>query len=138
MKVEQRKILYPFGIWLIFIVLAIINGTVREIIYGQKLGAHMGHVISTIILIFAIFIVVYLFITRIKVIYTRDELVLMGVFWVFITVIFEFVFGHYVMGNPWEILLADYNIFKGRLFGLVLLGVLVAPSITDRILNKQQ
>jgi hypothetical protein len=42
---------------------------------------------------------------------------------------FEFRFGHYVMGRSWSRLLADYNLFAGRVWVLVLLTVLCMPLI---------
>ena len=43
------------------------------------------------------------------------------------TLAFEFGFFHYIMGVPWEILLADYNVAKGRIWPLVLAADLLAP-----------
>ena len=43
-----------------------------------------------------------------------------GAMWLAMTLAFEFVAGHYVFHTPWTTLLADYNIFTGRLWILVL------------------
>ena len=51
----------------------------------------------------------------------------MGAIWFCLTITFEFAAGHYVFGNPWEKLLADYNILEGRIWSLVLLTILLAP-----------
>jgi hypothetical protein len=40
---------------------------------------------------------------------------------------FELLAGHYVFGNSWEKLLADYNLFRGRIWALVLIIILFAP-----------
>jgi hypothetical protein len=40
---------------------------------------------------------------------------------------FELLAGHYVFGNSWEKLLADYNLFRGRIWVLVLIVILFAP-----------
>ena len=58
-----------------------------------------------------------------------------GIFWVVITVIFEFLFGHFVMSHPWEKLLADYNLFNGRLWVLVLINNIAAPFISGKIIK---
>jgi hypothetical protein len=47
--------------------------------------------------------------------------------WVALTVAFEFLAGHYVFGNSWEGLIADYNVFRSRLWILVLLMNLFTP-----------
>ena len=47
-----------------------------------------------------------------------------GIMWVALTVAFEFLAGHYVFGNSWKRLTADYNVFRGRIWILVLLTAL--------------
>lgn len=42
------------------------------------------------------------------------------------------------MINPWEKLLADYNIFAGRLWILVLLNNLLAPLLAFKIQKKNE
>ncbi len=60
-----------------------------------------------------------------------------GVSWLILTILFEFVFGHYVVGHSWEHLLADYNILAGRLWSLVLLWTIVGPYIIYKIDQKK-
>jgi hypothetical protein len=80
------------------------------------------------------FIIIYLFIRKMRI---KDVKTLLGIgfFWVVITIIFEFVFGHYVMGHPWQKLFADYNLFNGRLWVLVLLNNIFAPLISGKIIK---
>jgi len=117
---------YAIGIWLIFVAFAILNGAFRNLVLEPKIGKYAGHVISTILLISVILMVTFLFIRKIMD-YSKIDLVLIGTTWVLLTIIFEFIFGHYVMGNSWNTLLADYNIFKGRLWSLVLITEFVSP-----------
>ena len=51
------------------------------------------------------------------------------VFWLVLSLLFEFGFFHYVMHEPWEKLLADYNIFRGRLLIIVWLTTLFLPLV---------
>jgi hypothetical protein len=55
------------------------------------------------------------------------EALVVGVVWVALTGAFEFLAGHYAFANSWERLIADYNVFCGRIRILVLLANLVAP-----------
>jgi len=48
----------------------------------------------------------------------------------------SFVAEHYVFGNSWESLIADYNVFRRRVWVLVLLTNLFAPLWA--FLQKQQ
>ena len=36
--------------------------------------------------------------------------------WLGMTLAFEFLFGHYIAGKSWSLLLADYNLAAGRLW----------------------
>jgi len=128
--------LYALGIWLIFVVAGILNGVFREAFVTPRVGEHAGHVISTIILICVILAVTYLFISNLKIDYTRTDLILIGAFWLILTILFEFGFGHYVMGHPWSRLFADYNILKGRVWSLVLVTTFIAPLLIGYILKR--
>ncbi|MDP2365724.1 MAG: hypothetical protein Q8M94_18395, partial [Ignavibacteria bacterium] len=52
-----------------------------------------------------------------------------GIVWLFLTILFEFGFGHYVMGNSWQKLLHDYNLAEGRVWSLFLVWLVIAPFI---------
>ena len=54
--------------------------------------------------------------------------------WPALTILFEFGFGHYVEHKPWDTLLADYNILKGRIWGLVLISEFAAPLLVGSLL----
>ena len=124
---ETKIYLYAFGIWVLFAVLTIINGAIRNSWYAPKVGELKGHQISTIIGIAYVLIVTYLFVGMIETDVTKTDLLMIGVFWLIITIIFEFGFGHYIMGHPWSKLLADYNLLEGRLWSLFLLTTVISP-----------
>jgi hypothetical protein len=44
-------------------------------------------------------------------------------------VAFEFGFGHYVQHDPWSELLAQYNVFAGNLWPMVLLVEFLTPAL---------
>ena len=136
MKMDAGIFLYAFGVWVIFGILAIINGNIRKKFYAAKVGEYPGHVISTIIAICFVVVGTYLFLRFMKIDYNSIALLLIGGFWVILTVLFEFVFGHYVLGNPWQKLLADYNILKGRLWSLFLLTELISPLLIGLLLKR--
>lgn len=128
--------LYTLGMWLIFMIAAILNGLFRNSFITPRVGEHAGHIISTIIFIIVILIGTYLFINSLKMDYSITNLLLIGAFWLILTILFEFVFGHYVAGHPWNKLLADYNILKGRVWILVLLTTFIAPLLVGSVFKK--
>lgn len=133
---ERKIFLYALGIWFILVVAAILNGAFRESFITSKVGEQVGHVISTVIFICVILVVTYLFLSNLKINYTKTDLLLIGALWLILTILFEFVFGHYVMGHSWNRLFADYNILKGRVWSFVLLTTFIAPLLIGSILQK--
>ncbi len=122
------------AIWLLLLILAVLNGAIREALVTPRFGEQGGHIISTAILCAAIIIVAWFSISWIGPKNGREALVV-GIVWVALTIAFEFLAGHYAFGNSWERLIADYNVFRGRIWILVLLANLVAPLWA--ILQKQ-
>jgi hypothetical protein len=64
------------------------------------------------------------------------DFLLIGVLWLALTVFFEFCFGHYVEGQLWDMLLANYNVLNGRIWVLVLLSELIAPPVLGLVLVR--
>lgn len=122
-------------VWLLFMPLAILNGTIRQYVYKERVGELRAHQISSIIFIVVVFTLTGIFLSLVDS-YTDKELILIGIIWTTLTILFEFVFGHYVMKHSWEKLFADYNFKKGRIWGLVLLSSFAAPVIVGLILDK--
>lgn len=133
---ELKLLVSALAIWLLFVVLAIINGVIRNAVYAPRMGEWEGHVVSTIIAICYTVLVVYLFLAYTPAAYTRTDLILIGILWLSMTVAFEFLFGHYVVGHSWERLLADYNILEGRVWLLLLLTVVLSPYVIGVLLKK--
>ncbi len=132
---DSGILLYALGMWFVLVIAAILNATFREVFITPKLGEHAGHVISTFTFMCIILALTYLFLGYLDADLARNDLLLIGAFWLVLTVAFEFLFGHYVMGHPWGKLLADYNIFKGRVWVLVLITTFLAPWLVGTYLR---
>lgn len=52
--------------------------------------------------------------------------------WLGLTLAFEFLFGHYVDGKSWGELVENYALWRGNLWPVVLLSVVLAPFIWTR------
>lgn len=113
-------------LWLGLPILAIINGTIRNLFYKDALGELLAHQLSTASLIVLIGAYTWLFgfLWRIQ---STSQALIIGLIWVSLTIAFEFIFGHYVMGHPWARLLHEYNILQGRVWLLVLIWTALAP-----------
>ena len=128
----KKVYFYSMLVWILFAILAIINAGAREKIYKEPLGELPARQLSTVIFIGLMLGVMYLFFIKTKVEYSNSDLIYIGIMWTLGTLIFEFVFGHYVFGNSWEKLFRDYNILKGRIWILVLLTSLIGPRLVGR------
>lgn len=130
---DNYFLVVTFGAWLVFMVLAIVNGIAREKVYKPAVGDLTAHQISTVIFVSLIFVVTYLILQASGLQLTDLAALVMGSIWLITTILFEFLAGHYVFKNPWEKLLADYNILKGRIWILVLLATFLAPYIANQL-----
>jgi len=125
--------LYALAVWLALVVVAVLNGVLRNYTYVHLVGEQAAHIISSLILIGVLFLITYVFLRLVRRDYDLVDLIVVGAIWLGLTVAFEFLFGRYVAGHSWERLLAEYNILKGRVWVLVLLAVFLAPLIMGRL-----
>jgi len=112
--------------WIGLVVIAIINGALREKAYRPFMSELTSHQLSTVIGL-ALFSVYIWILARIWRIESTGQAFAIGAIWLVLTIIFEFIFGHYVIGHSWNTLISDYNLLKGRLWVLVLTWTTIAP-----------
>jgi len=133
----MSKIYYrAIKVWFILLIFMIFNGMIRNEFYQLRLGELLAHQLSTVIAIIIVFIVTYIFLNKLKIKYSKEELFTVGIIWLASTILFEFVFGYFVIGHSLERLLADYNIFAGRLWILFLIVTTTAPILINEFVKK--
>lgn len=120
------------GIWLCFVIAAIINGAVREKLLTPLLGSALSLPLSGVTLSALVFLITYftlVFLGEVKPkLYLR-----IGLFWIVLTLAFEYLWGHYVAGKSWDEIHQVFNIFKGNLFIIVLIVTALSPRIAARL-----
>jgi hypothetical protein len=121
-----------FLIWLLFIPLAVLNGALRDLLLTPALGETMGRAISSLTLSLLIFSLTLLFVKKLGV-NTVPGLYIVGGFWLVLTMLFEFTFFIVIMGHPMDVLFEDYDLFRGRLWLLVLITTFFSPFLAFRI-----
>ena len=124
------------GMWLLMAVLAVLNGSLRQYGYARYISEPAAHIISTIICVSLFFGVMYWFMRWTAAPYGRTDAILLGLMWLVMTICFEFIFGHYVVGHSWSRLFADYNIFAGRVWVAVLLITGAGPYLAGKLLHR--
>lgn len=115
-------------LWFPMVLIAITNGFIRQKYFTKKMNELRAHQLSALswMILFSIYMWV---ITSIWDIYSFSQSIQIGLTWLGMTIIFEFLFGHFVMKHSWNKLLHDYNILKGRLWIIVLFWLTIAPAI---------
>lgn len=114
------------------VLLAILNGALREKLYGPHMSELLAHQLSTVSLMALLAAYLWL-LTGFLRIESAGQALAIGMLWLVLTVAFEFLFGHLVMAHPWQALLRDYNLAKGRIWPLVLLWTAAAPYVFYRL-----
>lgn len=121
--------------WFPGILIGIINGSLRQFIYLNYLHEHYANQLSVLSFIILFGIYVWSIIPWLK-INTNTQALYVGSLWICLTILFEFVFGHYIMSHPWEKLLYEYNLLAGRLWILVLIWIFISPWVIYKSVFK--
>ena len=118
--------------WFPMVVIAIVNGAIREGTYGKRIPELAAHQLSTLsgIVLFALYTWGLSCMWPLQ---SGAEAAAVGTVWLVLTLAFEFLFGHYVAGHSWARILADYNILKGRVWVFIPAWVAVAPYVFYRL-----
>ncbi len=117
--------------WIPMVFIAVANGVARDLLYGPHMGALGANQVScgTGILMFTGY--TWLLAGRFP-LKSATQAIQAGGIWLALTLAFEFLFFHYVVGHPWEALLEAYRVWEGNLWVLVLLAVAVLPYVVFR------
>jgi hypothetical protein len=118
--------------WLVMLLVSVANGTLRDFTYGPHMTELAAHQLSTALGILLLGGIMWIVIRRHPPA-TGWSAALVGVLWAGLTVAFEFLFFHYAGRHSWAELLANYDVASGRVWVLVVLWLLVAPSLFFRI-----
>jgi len=130
-------VLRAFVAWLLILGLAIVNGVLREAVLVAALGATPGLALSGVILMACVLGVALLLVARLGTV-SKRTLLAIGMFWLALTLGFEFGFGRAVAHKSWAQLLDAYALRDGNLWPLVLLVVVVAPLFADWLRRRGQ
>lgn len=132
-EAQSRLLLRALAVWLVFITVESVLGTLRVLFLEPRMGAEPAQWTGFVTGSAALLIVAYLLIEWIRV-ERWSALLEIGVLWVVLTFSFEMIIGH-MRGRSWQSLLADYDIAHGGLMALALVLLLFAPLIAAWLRN---
>lgn len=114
------------AVWWMLFVAAFANGGLRQGLYGGWISEIRAHQVSCVTGI-ALFGAVIGRAAKWWPLGSRGQAARIGMGWMAATVAFEFLFMHYAAGHSWRRLVADYEIWNGRMWALVLASLVLWP-----------
>jgi hypothetical protein len=119
-------------LWIVILVLAILNGTLREKALMPVIGTFGGLFASGIVLSVCIVLVAVLAAPWYGPL-PSSQYWLMGLFWLLLTLLFEFGFGRFVQHKDWAQLLQTYTFKGGNIWPVVLAVTVLSPWLAARL-----
>jgi hypothetical protein len=118
-------------LWFAILLLAILNGALREKVLMPALGSFSGLIASGSMLGICIFLVALAAAPWYGRLASREWL-LVGAFWLLLTLAFEFSFGRFVQQKSWAELFEAYTFHGGNLWPAVLVVTLISPWLAAK------
>ncbi|MHB8771664.1 MAG: hypothetical protein ACYC7J_11735 [Syntrophales bacterium] len=112
--------------------LAILNGMLREKVLIPALGSFAGLIASGAILSLCILLVASAAAPWYGPLAFR-QWILIGLFWLLLTVVFEFSFGRFAQHKTWAELFDAYSFRGGNLWPIALVATLISPWLAAKI-----
>ena len=123
--------LKALAIWVGILMLAVLNGALRETILIPQLGTITSFILSGVLLSSLIFVIAYISLPWLGA-RRSTELVGIGFGWFALTIVFEFSFG-LLQGKSWQTLLEAYMFKGGNIWPVVLVVTALAPWLAAKL-----
>lgn len=129
---RQALVCRAGAVWLLLMAVETVHGTIRQLALAPYLGDLYARQVSVLSGSVLIVLTTYLTARWLRAETTHAQL-LVGGFWLTLTLLFEVGIGHYGLGYSWDRLAADYDLARGGLlpFGMVIL--VLAPWIAAHL-----
>jgi hypothetical protein len=125
-----------FFAWFGMMILAIVNGGLRDFVYKLHVGDLPAHQISTVILM-VLLAGYFRLLTAIWPIRSASQAWVIGGMWFLMTEAFEFGMG-FIEGASWSTLFQAYNVCAGQVWIFIPLWVLIGPYVSFRFFRPKQ
>jgi hypothetical protein len=129
---KSTVILRAFAVWLVIMGTETLHGIARAVFLvplvgdfpSRQIGVFTG---SVLILIVSFLLIGWVGEKR------TGPLVLVGLFWLALTALFEVGLGRFAFGYSWQRIASDYDITRGGLMPVGLLVLVFSPLIGSRV-----
>jgi hypothetical protein len=119
------------GLWVLLLVIAVLIGMLRENYLEPLVGTAAASPLGGVLVALTIFVATLIAVRALGV-STPGRAWLVGGLWLALTVAFQFLFGHFLLGQSWARLLAAYHPGHGSLWLLVVVTTLCAPFLAGK------
>jgi hypothetical protein len=120
------------AIWLLVLLCAVLNGGFREAFLLSRMERDAAFLLSGVLLSICIVAATVLSIQWLG-LPRKSRALAIGLFWLCLTLAFEFGFGRLVQHKTWPQLLEAYTFKDGNIWPLVLVVTFFAPLIATRL-----
>lgn len=121
-----------FLAWFAMLAIAIANGALRQMTFGQYMAELHAHQLSTAIGCVVIGLFIW-FVVRKWPPSSSRHAVRIGLMWLVLTVAFELAMGRFLMHRAWLELVPDYSLMEGRVWVVFLAWLTIAPYLFYRL-----
>ena len=128
---QLGMVLKALVIWGTILILAVLNGGLREAILIPNLGTVAGNIMSGVFLSVLILTVTYISLPWLNVAHPV-ELITIGLGWLALTLLFEFSFGLW-QGKSWQVMFEAYTFNNGNIWLIVLMVTTLAPYLATKL-----
>ncbi len=124
--------LRSLAIWLLIISAEFVHGILRTLFLEPLIGDFQARQISVFVGSLIILTIAYFSVQWIRA-KNIQSLIVVGLIWLILTLMFEISLGRFVFGFSWKKIMSDYDISKGGLlpFGLIILTL--SPLIAYKL-----
>lgn len=120
------------ALWSAILLLAILNGILREKALIPAFGSFAGLIASGVILSLCIFLVAFAAVPWYGPL-AFSHWLMVGLFWLLLTLVFEFSFGRFVQYKTWAEIFNAYTFRGGNIWPIVLVATFVSPWLAARV-----
>lgn len=120
-----------FLVWLVIVFAESLHGTARRFLLEPYVGEFRASQIAVFTGAAIILAIAWAFVRWLRA-GSRSQLLGVGLFWLVLTLGFEFLLGRLILGYSWERIGAEYNLLNGGLMPIGLLVLTVSPLLAAK------
>jgi hypothetical protein len=121
-----------FAVWLLLMAAEVVHGIARTFFLTPLVGDFLARQVAVFTGSLLILLIATLLIRWLPA-GTARSLVMIGVAWVVLTLMFEVVLGRLILEYSWDRLASDYNVVHGGLLPIGLALMATSPLIASRL-----